>query len=109
MYIKKSTSRDVIPHILDQLEHLMYGHNYEVTFGIDRFTNCTTLEAFAINLKKVYPDARPENVTPIKVDGNHLWEEINFGLNYRGDKESGLSLTEDRQKLLEEIQDAYKD
>ena len=41
-----------IINIIEQLEKLMYGHNYQVTFGIDVFDNCPSLNDFKINLKK---------------------------------------------------------
>ena len=31
---------------LDRLEHLMYGYNYAVSFGIDLFEDCKTLGDF---------------------------------------------------------------
>jgi hypothetical protein len=34
-----------------KLEKVLYGHNYEVTFGIDIFEDCTDIEAFKCCLK----------------------------------------------------------
>ncbi|MDR3669022.1 MAG: hypothetical protein P4L35_19505 [Ignavibacteriaceae bacterium] len=33
---------------LYKLENVMYGHNYEVIFGIDIFENCSDIEEFKI-------------------------------------------------------------
>jgi len=95
--------------ILDQLEHLMYGYNYQVTFGIDIFENCTNLDEFKINLKNRFPDSKPELANLILCDIADFWDEINFGLNYRGDSVAGLTLDEKKSEKLEILQLAYKD
>ena len=95
--------------MLDQLEHSMYGYNYQVTFGIEIFENCTNLDEFKINLKKIYPYSRPEIVNLIPFDVAEFWDEINFGLDYRGDNSTGLILDEKKNEKLKKLQLTYKD
>lgn len=95
--------------ILDQLEHLMYGYNYQVTFGIEIFENCTNVEEFKINLKKRFPSSRPEIANLIPFAAADFWDEVNSGLNYRGDSTAGLNLDEKKSEKLEKLQLAYKD
>ena len=95
-------------NIIEQLEHLMYGYNYQVTFGIDIFDNCANLDDFKNNLKKKYPDSRPETTNLIFIDTADFWTEINFGLNYRGDSSAGLTLNEKENINLEKLQTLYK-
>jgi hypothetical protein len=95
--------------ILDKLEQLMYGYNYQVTFGIETFENCSNLEDFKISLKKKFPLSKPENSNPVLFEVADFWEEVNFGLNYRGDSSAGLTLDERSKEKLETLQIAYKD
>lgn len=78
--------------ILSRLEHLMYVYNYQVKYGIDIFDNCTTLDSFNKKLKQAYNKSRPEEVKSIVVSNMDFWEEIDFGLSYRGDSAAGLKL-----------------
>jgi hypothetical protein len=43
---------------------------------------------------------------PLTIDD--FWEEINFGLAYRGDKSAGLQLDEKGQEQFDELQKQYK-
>ncbi len=95
--------------ILNQLERLMYGYNYQVTFGIEIFENCINLDQLKVSLKKRFPDSRPEIANLIRVDYTEFWNQVNFGLNYRGDSSAGLTLTEKKQEKLGKIQTAYTD
>jgi hypothetical protein len=104
-----SKTNESMRDILDQLEHIMYGYNYQVTFGIDIFENCTNLDEFKINLKKRFPYSRPENANLILYNVEDFWNEINFGLNYRGDSAAGLRLDEKENEKLEKLQLSYKD
>ena len=95
--------------ILDELEHLMYGNNYQVTFGIDIFENCINIDDFIIRLRERFPHSKPENTKLIPFNVEHFWDEINFGLTYRGDGISGLKLDKKKNEELEKLQLAYKD
>ncbi len=102
------TPRD-IGTTLYQLEQLMYGYNYEVKFGIDFFDHCTNLEAFKAALKKAYPNSQPDEITLVPMSLDDFWEEINFGLDYRGDTWAGLSLNQEREEKLKQRQKEYKE
>ena len=104
-----SKTNESMRDILDQLEHIMYGYNYQVTFGIDIFENCTNLDEFKINLKKRFPESRPEIANFILYNVEDFWDEINLGLNYRGDSAAGLTLDEKANEKLEKLQLSYKD
>ena len=86
----------------------MYGHNYQVKFGLQIFENCYNLDDFKRKLKQVYKNSRPEEVKFIQLTEADLWEDIDFALNYRGDSSAGLSLSEGKEKLLKEEQEKYK-
>jgi hypothetical protein len=94
---------------LYRLEKIMYGHNYEVIYGMDIFDNCSTIDEFNRHLKTAYPNSKPENATLIPITVDDFWEEINFGLTYRGDNNAGLELNEKEQDKFDELQKKYKD
>ena len=94
---------------LYRLEKVMYGYNYEVLYGMDIFEGCSTVEDFNLNLKRVYPKAKPEEVSLLPLTQDEFWEEINFGLAYRGDDSAGLRLDEKKQKKFDKLQQEYKD
>ena len=99
---------DRIEDTFSQLESLMYGHNYQVKFGLHIFENCYNLDDFKRKLKQVYKNSRPEEVKPIQLTEADLWEDIDFAFNYRGDSGAGLSLSEGKEKLLKKEQEKYK-
>jgi hypothetical protein len=94
---------------LYRLEKVMYGYNYEVSYGMDIFENCATVEEFKMNLKKTYPGSKPNEISLIPITVNDFWEEINFGLSYRGDTWAGLRLDEKGQGTFEKLEKDYKD
>lgn len=98
-----------INDILTELERLMHGCNYQATFGIDVFDNCQSLDEFRSCLKKQYPSTDPETVTSVLISADDLWSEVNYALNYRGDANSGLSLTQKTLYRLDKAQTKYKD
>lgn len=87
----------------------MYGYNYEVHFGIELFDDCKTYQEFSVRLKSRFPTSRPEKIEPIIFDLKSFWEEINYGLQYRGDNSSGLILTNQKQVEVEAEQKVYTD
>jgi hypothetical protein len=97
-----------IEDTISRLESQMYGHNYQVTFGLHIFENCYNLDDFKREVKQNYKDSRPEEVQPIPLTEADLWEDINFALNYRGDSGAGLSLSGGKEKMLKVEQDKYK-
>lgn len=94
--------------LTDQLEHLMYGHNYEVTLGIDSLGKCAGLEDVKSKIIEKHPDARANDVTPVPCSLDDFWEEINFALNYRGDHTAGLTIPADKLGDFEKLQAEYK-
>jgi hypothetical protein len=97
-----------IKQVLERLEHLMYGYNYCVTYGIDVFDSCTTIKEFNIKLKQTYRDSRPSETKLTRVEIIDFWEEIDFGLTYRGDDTSGLKLSAEKEEQLLGEQSKYK-
>lgn len=97
-----------IRETLSRLEKLMYGHNYEVTFGLDIFDNCPTIATFQKQLKERYNKVKPENFQTISFDEADFWEEVNFGLTYRGDNGAGLNLNEEQEEKLLNEQAKFK-
>jgi hypothetical protein len=100
---------DYFETIIYKLEHIMYGHNYQVKFGVDLFQECPDLEEFKIRLKKKYPRTKPESVALITMTISDFWDEIDVGFTYRGDDAAGLNLSKKEEENLEILQKEYKD
>ena len=99
---------DEIKKTLSRLENLMYGGNYEVGFGIYLYDNCFTIADFKIKVEADYKDTIIENSAPILYNMSDFWEDVNYGLTFRGDDNVGLVLTKiDEEKILEQ-QEIYK-
>lgn len=98
-----------IKNILERLEHLMYGYNYQVTLGLKTFDECSTIEDFKRNLKKEFADSQPDKIQLIEMTHADFWEEIEFALNFRGDKTAGLELNKKEELILQEEQKKYID
>ena len=86
----------------------MYGHNYQVTFGVDIFDNCITTDDFKKKLKQTYPTSRPESIDLIQFNKTDFWEEIDYGMTYRGDNTAGLKLSSKKEEQLVTEQLSYK-
>jgi hypothetical protein len=102
------TVKNEITETLRRLEKLMYGYNYEVTCGLDIFDNCGTIDAFQEQLNERYKKVKAEGFHPILFDEAEFWEEVNFGLNYRGDDAAGLKLTTAKEEKLLNEQERFK-
>lgn len=98
-----------IKDTLDRLENLMYGYNYEVSFGIDIFENCRTLEDFYSQLKLTYKDLKPETSQLVSFTETGFWEEVDFGFAFRGDSDAGLTLSAEKDEALRQEQTKFKD
>ncbi len=61
-----------------QLEKLMYGLNYTVTFDLDIFDNCPTIDEFQKQLNEKYDKIKPKDFEPILFDEADFWEEVNL-------------------------------
>jgi hypothetical protein len=97
-----------IGETLRRLEELMYGYNYDVAFGVDIFDNCPTIDEFKKQLYEKYDNLKPENFQPVFFDEAEFWEELNFGLTYRGDEGAGLKLTLEKEEKLLSEQETFK-
>jgi hypothetical protein len=98
------TQVDEIKEALRRLERHMYGHNFEVTFGIEIFEACDNYVDFKDRLRTRFPDASPENQTAIPHDFDSVIADIQVCFDYRGDDGAGLVLNERRnqQVLIEQ-------
>ncbi len=99
---------DDIKETIDRLQHLIYGYNYQVTYGIDDFDLCDTLDVLINKLKEMYSDSVPNETALILFSTKDFWEEVDFGLTYRGDHTSGLILTVEKESQLLIEQKKYK-
>jgi len=86
----------------------MYGHNYEVKLGSDVFVNCSDQGEFCKALKQRYKDSAPENIQLQSTNANDVFEEIDFGLHYRGDGAAGLELSDKEEANLQAVQVDYR-
>ncbi|MCX6319533.1 MAG: hypothetical protein NTW29_19810 [Bacteroidetes bacterium] len=93
---------------LDRLKKLMYGYNYQISLEIDLIEKCNTLEDVYAELKTIYKDIRPGEYEQISYTEAAFWEEINSGLDFRGDPTAGLILSPEKEKRLKEEQVKYK-
>lgn len=94
---------------LKRLEKLMYGHNHQVSFGLNVFDGCYNLDYALNKVEELYRDFKTEKVCSDQIDKEDFWSEVNFGLSYRGDYGAGLSLTKEKEGELEKHQAIYKD
>ena len=85
---------------LNRLERKMYGHNYEVHYGVEIIDDCETVNEVCNKLCIKYADARFREVQPKLSNETSLWESINYGFAYRGDDAAGLELTGEKEKHL---------
>ncbi len=93
-----------ISDIIAQIEHLMYGFNFEVCLGVDLFEGCT-IEDFKTALKKKYPSVDLNYIQHlVPIDKEELIADIKDKLNYRGDSHAGLSLSKEKETSLLELQ-----
>lgn len=97
-----------VENIIKRLEKLMYGHNYQVKFGVNLFEDCYNFADFRGKLKQIYKDSRPDTVQPIPLTEKDLWEDIDFAFRFRGDSSAGLALSESKASILEKEQAKYK-
>lgn len=97
-----------IKYTIDRLEHLMYGYNYEVSFGIDVLESCRTLENFFSQLKLAYKDLKPETTQLVPLTETAFWEEVDFGFAFHGDSAAGLTLSPEKEEALKREQTRYK-
>jgi len=100
---------DDINHTLRRLERLMYGHNFEVTFGIEIFDECNNYVDLISKFKTRFPEALPEFQSPIPCDLDSLIEDIVSCFDYRGDNAAGLILTEEASQQIKIEQSKYLD
>ena len=89
--------------LLYQTQNLMYGFNYEVTLGIEVFENCHSLQEVNNAIKTTFPKSKPEEITPVQISVEGLWEDVDDVFNYRGDDFGvSLKLDEKQEKELKE-------
>lgn len=94
--------------IIKQIEHLMYGYNFEVCIGIDIFNGKTTAD-FKKAVKEKYPDTNPDLYPLLSLDKDEFLSDIIDKFNFRGDKGAGLTLTEEKEIKLKALQQKYLD
>ena|SRR5687767_14570980 len=92
-----------------RLEKLMYGFNYAVTFGIDIFENCSTLDKFQELLKSKYSKVNAGQYQPILYGQTEFWEDVNYGLTWRGEEGAWLKLSVKKESELLVEQSKLKD
>ena len=86
----------------------MYGYNYEVSFGIDVFNDCKTLDDFYSQLKLTYKDTKPETSQSVPFNETDFWKEVDFGFSFRGDSGAGLTLSGEKEEALRREQTKFK-
>jgi hypothetical protein len=101
-----------LKNLILQLEHLMYGDNYQVTLGITLLTSCNNLGDSINKIASIFKDADPDNhhnPNGIKKWSEaDFWKEIDLGFNYRGDNVTGLKLSEENEEKLKNLISKYK-
>ncbi len=104
-------SRPMTSNINDtikQIEHLMYGYNFEVCIGIDIFNGKTNID-FEKAVKEKYPNTNPQLYPLSSLNKDELLDDIIEKLNFRGDTAAGLTLTEEKEIKLKALQQKYLD
>jgi hypothetical protein len=95
-----------INEILEGLNNLMYGHNYEVYFGIDIFEG-ESVDDFERCLKKRHPNVSIDSIEPVIIIVEDLIMDVRKKFDYRGDFASGLELTSENEGKLRNLQEKY--
>ena len=92
---------------MNNLERLMYGHNYEVYFGIEAFESNEDLDDFFRKIKVEYASHGLDYPRTILSNVEEFWDKINYGFQYRGDDAAGLKLTTKQEEELKIEQEKY--
>jgi hypothetical protein len=93
--------------LMKQLEHFMYGYNYQVTYGFEILYGIKTIEETKKQIKKIFNDADVDKITNSNI--TEFWELIENALTYRGDDSSGLKLDKDQELNLQILQNRYRE
>jgi len=91
---RNTISFDDLNAVLRKLQRVLRGNNYVVTLGVEVFNNCDHLEEVKLRIKNTFPHSKPESVVPVPMTQDEFWEDIENGLEYRGDESAGLRLSE---------------
>jgi len=95
-----------IDSLISRIIHMMYGHNFQVTLGIDIFNGVTEPD-FQKAIKEKYPETHPDLHPLVAVEKQGLIENIKECLNYRGDSAAGLILKKEEEVELNALQEQY--
>lgn len=74
-----------IDRLINEIQKLMYGVNFEITLGVEVLENCLSLEDINHAIKTTFPNANIESITPVPVTEQEFWDDINDKFDYRGD------------------------
>lgn len=69
---------------------------------------CESVSEIKNKIKDEYPGSKPLKLELVSTQKQNFWEDINNGLNYRGDEVSGLSLDEKDAADLINLQNVFK-
>jgi len=94
-------------NLIEQIETVMYGHNYEVHLWIIKLEWSTNLDSFIWELKNTLNDIKPGEYPIKEASIDILFEGIQHGFDYRWDDWAGLELTSEKEKLLSELSEKY--
>lgn len=97
-----------ITDTIRQIEHLMYGYNFEVCIGIDIFIGQTE-DDFKKSLKSKYPDTDPDSNPLLPLNKKECFSDIVEKFEFRGDSSAGLILTKEKESKLKALQQDYLD
>lgn len=75
------------------------GLNYMVDFDVRLLEGCNSLEKARADILKKYPYLALSRKTVTKISIDKFWKEVSYGFDYRGNADSGFSLsTEEEQR-----------
>jgi hypothetical protein len=95
--------------LIQKIERLMYGRNFEVHIGTDLFEG-NSEEDFFLSVKRTYPEIKTEYMLPlVETNAEAMLIDIRDKFSYRGDEHAGLRLSEEKQAELQRLQSAYID
>ena len=90
--------------LVHMIEHLMYGHNYQVTIGHEELNAKTIIDAMN-ELKMIYPEADTRTISDSTIDD--VFDKIEIGFDYRGDDGAGLKIQPNVEINLKDLQCKY--
>lgn len=92
--------------LIQQIQHLMYSHSYQIVLGILKMDNCNTINLIKTKLKLTFKDTHSDKAEFKPCSNIDFWKEINYGFDFKGVANAELNST--KQDTLNHLIIEYK-